>query len=186
MNVASWVSMQVFSPISSPCFRIKTVYNYGHGRFVCRYILSTRLCTCSGFHDYAHVQTITKRYFYKLFTSFNGTQECDFTSWPRPNCNQLYIKQYTVEYQLSHKSDHGWRKERIRHGYRQSHWVRLTVTVSILFCSRWEYASAVCSLQRWQPTMTDGWLKLFFEICGLFKKGLLSRLWYICFTLCDS
>ncbi len=26
------------------------------------------------------------------------------------------------------------------HGYRQSHWVMLTVTVCILFCSRWECA----------------------------------------------
>jgi hypothetical protein len=29
--------------------------------------------------------------------------------------------------------NHGWKKERIRLGYRQSHWVRLTVTVCILF-----------------------------------------------------
>ncbi len=26
------------------------------------------------------------------------------------------------------------------HGYRQSHWVRLTVTVCILFCVQWESA----------------------------------------------
>ncbi len=34
-----------------------------------------------------------------------------------------------------------WNKEVIwnGHGYRQSHWVRLTVTVCILFCSWWEY-----------------------------------------------
>ncbi len=49
------------------------------------------------------------------------------------------------------------------HGYRQSHWVRLTVTVCILFCSWWECARVHYrgySLRG--DSMTDGWLKLFF------------------------
>ncbi len=47
---------------------------------------------------------------------------------------------------LVHKSVDGWRHHGIKkiirngHGYRQSHWVRLTVTVCILFCVQWESA----------------------------------------------
>jgi hypothetical protein len=49
------------------------------------------------------------------------------------------------------------------HGYRQSHWDRLTVTVCILFCSWWE-----CAWVHYRggslrgDSMTDGWLKLVF------------------------
>ncbi len=58
-----------------------------------------------------------------------------------------------------------WNKEVIwnGHGYRQSHWVRLTVTVCILFCSWWE-----CAWVHYRgksligDSMTDGWLKLVF------------------------
>ena len=41
------------------------------------------------------------------------------------------------------------------HGYRQSHWVRLTVTVCILLCVQWESA-----LERWKPQwrFLDRWM----------------------------
>jgi hypothetical protein len=47
------------------------------------------------------------------------------------------------------------------HGYRQSHWVRLTVTVCILFCSWWECAWVHSrGKSRRGDSMTDGWLNL--------------------------
>ncbi len=57
-----------------------------------------------------------------------------------------------------------WMKERKDKKWRQhSHRVRLTVTVCILFCSRWECASAHYSSGRLRDdSMTDGWLKLVF------------------------
>ncbi len=56
-----------------------------------------------------------------------------------------------------------WNKEVIwnGHGYKQSHWVRLTVTVCILFCSWWECAWVHSrGKSRRGDSMTDGWLNL--------------------------
>ncbi len=58
---------------------------------------------------------------------------------------------------------HGKRNIWSGHGYRQSHWARLTMTVCILFCSWWE-----CAWVHYRggslrgDSMTDGWLKLVF------------------------
>jgi hypothetical protein len=82
------------------------------------------------------------------------TREGALEYCPWTNYSYLFVKDCLY---------HRWKKERIRNGYRQSHRVRLTVTVCILFCSRWECAFAHYSSGRLIcDSPTDGWLKLFF------------------------
>jgi hypothetical protein len=57
-------------------------------------------------------------------------------------CQSLLLTRQPLLSRLLSWLARAWNKEVIwnGHGYRQSHWVRLTVTVCILFCVQWESA----------------------------------------------
>ncbi len=133
-------------------------------------------CTVRGIRAYLALPFPPRRY------DMNGRSQMQGgKNWILPreiNANRFFLDSHWLEIWKNHLCpcmgpyggsvamdsaetiDHGKKDIWNGHGYRQSHWVRLTVTVCILFCSWWE-----CAWVHYRSgglrgdSMTDGSLK---------------------------